>query len=86
MKEARIARFQELQLPHRHICDMISMYLNTDPNEMMEGVVDDQRHLDLLQDLLVKNGRKCIFFFYQDGPPYPLGMIFLFEIKRFSLS
>ncbi|KAJ8919736.1 hypothetical protein NQ315_006264 [Exocentrus adspersus] len=71
MKELRAQRYQELQLPHRHVCDMVAMYLGIEPNEVMDGVIDDASYLDLLQSLLDKTGVKCVLFYYQDGPPYP---------------
>nr|CAH7731320.1 unnamed protein product [Callosobruchus chinensis] len=72
MKEARLARYSDLQLPQRHVCDMVAMYLGLEPNEVMEGVIDDQLQVDLLNDLLDNGPLKCIFYYYQDGPPYPL--------------
>nr|CAI5817756.1 unnamed protein product [Callosobruchus analis] len=72
MKEARVARYSELQLPQRHICDMVAMYLGLEPNDVMEGVIDDQVQLDLLNELLENGILKCIFYYYQDGPPYPI--------------
>lgn len=73
MKEGRALRFQELQMPHRQICDMVGIYLSLEPNEVMDGVIDDQAHLDVLDDFLIKSRTRCLLFFYQDGPPYPIG-------------
>lgn len=66
-------RYQELQLPHRHVCDMVAMYWGIEPNDVMDGVIDDPEYLYLLQSFLDKGKNMCILFFCQDGPPYPMG-------------
>lgn len=73
MKEQRASRYHELQMPHRHICDMVSMYLGIEPNEVMEGVIDDIAQVELLEKILNKGRTRCILFFYQEGPPYSIG-------------
>lgn len=60
-------------MPHRHICDMISIYLGIEPNEVMEGVIDEQLQVELLENFLDKGKTRRLLFFYQDGPPYPIG-------------
>ncbi|XP_076264179.1 uncharacterized protein LOC143198703 [Rhynchophorus ferrugineus] len=75
-KEQRANRFQELQLPQRHVCDMVAMYLGLEPNDILEGVVDEEVYVRQLNSILEKDGTRCIFFFYQDGPPYTLGGFF----------
>ncbi|KAG5892027.1 hypothetical protein JTB14_024467 [Gonioctena quinquepunctata] len=72
MKEQRTLRYQELQMTHRHICDMVGIYLGIEPNEVMEGVIDDPYHLELMENLIEKGRTRCILFYYQDGPPYAL--------------
>lgn len=72
-REERQLRFQELQLTHRQICDMVAIYLDLEPNDVLEGVADDAEHLRLMNSLIDPNGRKAIMFYYQDGPPYPIG-------------
>lgn len=90
MKEQRAARYHELQMPHRHICDIVSMYLGIEPNEVMEGVIDDVIQIELLEKLLNKGRTRCILFFYQEGPPYPIGELYnsklLFEILLHTLN
>ncbi|XP_030752815.1 dynein heavy chain 8, axonemal [Sitophilus oryzae] len=71
-KELRAARYQELQLPQRHVCDMVAMYLGLDPNLIMEGAIDDDTYIHLLNYFLDKNGTRAILIIYQDGPPYPI--------------
>ncbi|KAJ8938536.1 hypothetical protein NQ318_016906 [Aromia moschata] len=59
--------------PHRHICEMVATYLGIELSEVMEGVIDEQQQLDILQEFLNKGGTtKGILFYYQDGPPYPM--------------
>lgn len=72
-KEERTSRFQELQLTHRQVCDMVALYLGMEPNDVLEGVADDAEHLALLNDLIYGDRRKSVMFYYQDGPQYPIG-------------
>ncbi|KAL1516507.1 hypothetical protein ABEB36_000416 [Hypothenemus hampei] len=72
-KELRSVRYQELQLPHRHICDMVANYLGIDVNDVMEGTADDDASIELLNFFLNKGNLKCILMFYQDGPVYSIG-------------
>lgn len=60
-------------MPHRHICDIVSMYLGLEPKEVMEGVIDNQSQVDLFEKFLERGRTRCMFFFYQDGPPYEIG-------------
>lgn len=73
LKEQRMQRFQELQLPHRHICDMVAMYLGIESSEVMDGVIDDPEYLSLLQNFLDKGSVMCVLYYYQDGLPYSIG-------------
>ncbi|XP_019756852.1 dynein axonemal heavy chain 8 [Dendroctonus ponderosae] len=71
-KEQRYARFQELQLPQRHICDMVANYLGIEANDVLEGAADEDSFIQLLNSLLEKGGTKSLLFFYQDGGIYAL--------------
>lgn len=73
-KERRTQRFQELLLPHRHICDMIAMHLAVEPNEVLEAAADSDSHIELLDKLLNKNGIHGLLVYYQDGPGYEIGI------------
>lgn len=75
MKEFRSQRYQELQMPQRHICDIVSMYLGFEPKEVTEGVIDNQSQVDLFEKFVNRGRTRCMFFFYQDGPPYEMGKI-----------
>lgn len=79
MKEQRAARYNELQMTHRHICDMVSMYLGLEPNEVMEGVIDEQAQVELFDKFLYKGRTRTLLFFYQDGPPYSMGKIYILK-------
>lgn len=52
---------------------MISLYLGLEGNEVLDGVVDDERYCELVDDLLKENGRSAIMFYYQDGGPPTMG-------------
>lgn len=85
-KEERTARFQDLQLTHRQICDMVAIYLGLEPNDVLEGVADDPDHLTLLNALVYGNSRKAVMFYYQDGPHYPVGKKpYCFQRTRFGI-
>lgn len=59
---------------------MVAMYLGIEQNEVFDCVLDDISQVTLLQDLLRENGRGAVMFYYQDGPPPPIGITFI--IKR----
>ncbi|KAJ3662197.1 hypothetical protein Zmor_006553 [Zophobas morio] len=71
-KERRSQRYQELQLPHRHVCDLIAMHLDIEPNEVLEAAVDSDTNIELLDRLLSKNGILGMLVYYQDGPGYEI--------------
>lgn len=66
-------RFQQLQLPHRHICDMVSMYLGVDPNEVLEAAADDEAHIEILNNFIRSDGIIGFIVYYQEGPSYEIG-------------
>lgn len=55
---------------------MVAMYLGLEPNEVIDGVVDDAEHLTLLDNLINTTLLKAIIFMYQEMPPYPLRKLF----------
>ncbi|CAG9855812.1 unnamed protein product [Phyllotreta striolata] len=70
-KEARNTRYQEMTMAQRYICDIVASYLNMDTAELIEYIIDDQLHMDLMDDFVKKDtGNKCILFYYQMGPPF----------------
>ncbi|KAF2888607.1 hypothetical protein ILUMI_17566 [Ignelater luminosus] len=71
-KADRAQRLQSLQMPHRHICDMVATYLNVETNAVLDGVADAKSHVDLLESFLTAGGRQAILFYYQDGPAYEI--------------
>lgn len=72
-------RYKILQLQHRHICDMVSLYLGIEPNEVLEGVADDNNYVDLLERFVTEGGKSAIMFYYQDGEPPELSEILFLE-------
>ncbi|XP_072395911.1 dynein axonemal heavy chain 8 [Diabrotica undecimpunctata] len=76
-KDARSARYQEMQLPHRHICDMIAIYLGIEPNEVLEFIIDHPKPLDLLNSFLGKDGPMAILFYYQSGMRFDMHNYYL---------
>lgn len=72
-KERRVQRFQELQLPHRHICDLIALHLDIDPNEVLEAAADSDDYVELLDKFLSVDGIYGLLVYYQDGPGYEVG-------------
>ncbi|CAG9839792.1 unnamed protein product [Diabrotica balteata] len=76
-KDARSARYQEMQLPHRHICDMIAIYLGIEPNEVLEFIIDHSKPLDLLNSFLGKDGPMAILFYYQSGMHFDMHNYYL---------
>lgn len=50
------------------------MYLGLEPNDILDGVADDDGHVELLGAILEKTGPRCCLVFYQDGPVFPIGL------------
>ncbi|XP_050311595.1 dynein axonemal heavy chain 8 [Anthonomus grandis grandis] len=71
-KEIRTTRYQELQLPQRHVCDMVSIYFGIEQNDVMEGAADEDSSIQLLNSIMDKDGTKTLLVYLQDGPPYPI--------------
>ncbi|XP_065162016.1 uncharacterized protein [Atheta coriaria] len=71
-KENRLARLSTLQLPHRHIIEMVALFLGIDQNEVVEGVIDLEAHVNLLNAFMSKGDKHAIIFFYQDDEAPPL--------------
>lgn len=63
-------------MPHRHICDIAATYLNVDIQYVIDGVCDADSHIDCIENFLSKNGIQAFIIYYQDGPPYEVGMFY----------
>lgn len=64
---------QSLQMQHRHVLDMVAFYLGVDPNEVVDGVLDDANTLPYFLNLFVEHGKACCLVYYQVGDNPPLG-------------
>lgn len=77
-KEERLERQSIINLTHRHIVDMVALYLDIESSEVIDGVLDDESYVPLIESLTRPGGRYGIMFYYQDGEPPAIGVTFKF--------
>ncbi|XP_049799902.1 dynein axonemal heavy chain 8-like [Schistocerca nitens] len=71
-REARSDRGMGLTATHRFIMEQAALHMNIDPNLVEEGVLDANRHTELLHSLVAQGGRQALFFMCADmDPPGP---------------
>ncbi|KAJ9594443.1 hypothetical protein L9F63_014128 [Diploptera punctata] len=65
-KEARANRSSSLLAQHRHVLEMVAMYMNLDYRDIEDGVLDADIHIKLLDSLFAVGGRKAVLIFYSE--------------------
>ncbi|XP_049855271.1 dynein axonemal heavy chain 5-like [Schistocerca gregaria] len=61
-----------LTATHRFIMEQAALHMNIDANLVEEGVLDANRHTELLHSLVAQGGRQALFFMCADmDPPGP---------------
>jgi len=75
---ARADRLAEIRPQHQHIADLVALHLNIEPEEVLEGLIDYRRHLDLIDSFLAEGGRHTLTFTYQLLSPKPMGRFVLY--------
>lgn len=78
-------RYQGLQMHHRHVCDIVAIYWGIEPNEVLDGIIDDNSTLPMFHNLFDEGGRRALMLFYQEGDPPVLGDVFI-ESVRYSTT
>lgn len=63
-KEKRASRKNAIEASHRYIIDVAAELFGTTGDELIEGIVDSQRHIEILQKFCEENGSKAFFIFY----------------------
>lgn len=65
-KEQRLSRSQDLGMQHRHVLDMVGIYLGLEGNQVLEDCIDEPRYVSLIVSLLGEKGKLAIIFRYQE--------------------
>lgn len=73
-------RYQELQMHQRYVCDILAIYWGLEPNEILDGIIDDNTTLPMFHNLFEEGGRRALMVFYQEGDPPPIGTVFFFNL------
>lgn len=63
-KEARTRRQGAMTPPHRFICEVVGEHYGLECEEIVEGVIDDDQYVQLLDEFVKKDGRMAVMFFY----------------------
>lgn len=75
----RIKRMDLLNLRHQFIIDSIAEQFNVISDELIQGIADEDIHVNLLHEFVEKNGSKVLIFFYDQFPHPPKGCSTLFS-------
>lgn len=63
-------RINSIDSHHRYVIDIVAEQLNISSEEVIEGIADSNKHVQLLHSITEQNGLRAIIFFY-DNYPYP---------------
>lgn len=72
-KEKRQKRVSLIGPRERFILEIVAEYFNIDPDECVEGVVDADEHIELMEKFFVRDGSMAVMFFYRNLKHPPLG-------------
>ncbi|KAK9893078.1 hypothetical protein WA026_023570 [Henosepilachna vigintioctopunctata] len=80
LKEERAERSSSLGPHHRHICEMIAALLEVSIEEVVDGVVDSNESLQLMQNFVERNTKQMVIAFYVLDEPEVRGSIFRLDV------
>lgn len=63
-KEMRTRRLGTIQPPHRYVCEVVGEHYGLECDEIVEGVIDDDRYVELLEEFIKRDGRMAVMFFH----------------------
>lgn len=79
-KEERMDRLSGLQMQHRHVLEMVAIYLGLESNEVMDGAIDDASTLPYFLNTFVENGKPLCIIYYQEADYPSLGLCYSFFV------
>lgn len=65
-KQKRADRKKLIDTTHRYVIDVIANLLVVSADDLIEGIIDDQRHIELFQNFFEENGSNAFFLFYDN--------------------
>lgn len=74
-KNKRKQRIDSIDAQHRYVIDMVADQFNVSGDELIEGVADAYKNVQLLHSIVEKNGHRAIIFFYDSFNHPPKGMV-----------
>lgn len=72
-KEMRTRRLGAMMPVHRFICEAVGEHYSLECDEVVEGVIDDDLYVELLDEFTKKDGRMAVMFFYGEFQHPALG-------------
>lgn len=71
LKESRQQRISSLGANHRYVLEIVADLNNTDTEEVVMGVADDNQYVDLLNSVMTKGGSRACMISYAQMEGYP---------------
>ena len=81
-KELRKARLNQLGAQHRYILDVVGECFDQECDEMINGMTDSDKYIELLNMFVSSKGPKCIMFFYDMFPHPPAGKCVIIQVRQ----
>lgn len=72
-KEMRTRRLGAMSPTHRFVCEVVGEHYGLECDEVVDGVTDDDRYVQLVDEFNKKDGRMAIMFFYGEFQHPPIG-------------
>lgn len=72
-KELRTRRMGAMTPAHRFVCEVVGEHYGLECDEVVDGVIDDDQYVQLLDEFIKKDGRMALMFFYGEFQHPPLG-------------
>lgn len=69
-KEMRTKRLSGISPTHRYVLELVAGHFDVDTDIISDGMCDEERHCELLNLFVCRNGPMGVAFFY-DEFPYP---------------
>lgn len=89
-KLLRRMRHTRLDSVHRQLIEIAAEHMNLSPDEIIEGIIDEDNHIDIIDHFLSENGSRSLFFYYDYFSHPPKGIkcwrLFLFFYLNFNFK
>lgn len=79
-KEYRNIRRASLKTTHRHVLEIVSHILNTEPPQLEEGLIDKDEYIQSFDSFFTDHGKHALVICWQPMTPPPFGMCLYFII------